>query len=369
MSATIGLPEATTKGIKKTLLSPLNIILALIVIVFTSHTVYQMKKNKKTFKKVMSDDAKLLTSPTAIVTVLGFVTGLSEAIIFQNLKVYGMKNGIGKLFIMPDKQTLKQTALVLLIVSVLTGLLTDVTLKLMVKDDKACNGNDKPSEKPKLKIKTIKNEKVTDFAIRHWVIIAMIIIILYIVCRAYTNRRRRLLNGNSESNFAGTPSGSTAPVAAPAPAPSPAPAPAPSLVPDSGSLAPVAGPTPEPTPTPTSGGSGTGGHHGGGGHHRPYPYPYPYPFPYYPYNYGTTYLLDTFDGGSRSTCYRRVTMENGRTVCMSRREYIIYVKGRKSFWSEKLVAAKASDESPSKISAIKKKLNRVNDILDSEGVS
>lgn len=126
-------------SIKRVLSNPVTMLLAIAVIFITAHTVYQIEKKKKTFKQVMADDLKLLATPTAIVSILGFVTGLFEAIIFQNLKVHGLSTGLksGKLFEIPNKDDFKQTVIVLIITSILTGLLTDLTIRLLNKEKAA----------------------------------------------------------------------------------------------------------------------------------------------------------------------------------------------------------------------------------------
>ncbi len=134
LTATIA--NDTQSSFKKVLTSPVTIILAFMVIIFTAHTVYQIERKKKTFKDVINDDLKLLGSPTAVVSILGFVTGLCEAVIFQNLKTHGLSGGIksGKLFEIPDKESFKQTLIVLTITSILTGLLTDLTIRMIAKE-------------------------------------------------------------------------------------------------------------------------------------------------------------------------------------------------------------------------------------------
>lgn len=136
-TATISNAASDAKSsIGKVLSNPLTMILALLVALFTAHTVYQIERKKKTFKQVINDDLKLLASPTAIVSILGFVTGVCEAIIFQNLKVHGLSAGLksGKLFEIPNKDEFKQTLIVLIITSILTGLLTDLTIRMLNKE-------------------------------------------------------------------------------------------------------------------------------------------------------------------------------------------------------------------------------------------
>ncbi len=139
-AAALNLSTAGVEGsLKRTLSNPITFTLALVVMFLTAHTMYQVRRKGKTVKGALIDDAKLLATPTAIVAILGFVTGLGEAIIFQNLKVYGLKEGLksGSLFSIPDKKEFTQTVMVLIVTSILTGLLTDLTLRMLPKEEPA----------------------------------------------------------------------------------------------------------------------------------------------------------------------------------------------------------------------------------------
>lgn len=124
----------STNPIKRTLSNPINFTLFLGIILLTIHVVYIMRRKGKTFGQAMAEEGKLLASPTAVVAILGFITGLGEAIIFQNVKVHGIKGGT-KLFTMPNKKELGETVTVLIVTSILTGLLTDMTLRMLPKDE------------------------------------------------------------------------------------------------------------------------------------------------------------------------------------------------------------------------------------------
>lgn len=128
-----------------------------------------------------------------------------------------------------------------------------------------------------------------------------------------------------------------------------------------------------PAPPPPPGPPGPPPPPGPPGPHPPHPQPpYPYPYPYFWGGPSYVYGLDIVDGGypNRSSCFKRVTMkENGaeRTVCLSRREYVLYVQGRRDYWSEKLKVAKTKNFNWLEILRIQNKLSRANDILASLG--
>lgn len=128
--------ETTAAGIKKTLSHPIVFILFLLVIFLTAHTVYQVKRKGKTVGGALKDDAKLLATPTAIIAILGFVTGLAEFIITDNVNTHGFPDSItkGKIFALPDKKKLLHTSMTLAVASVLTGLLTELALRSLPKE-------------------------------------------------------------------------------------------------------------------------------------------------------------------------------------------------------------------------------------------
>lgn len=127
---------SATADIKKTLANPMVFILFLLVIFLTAHTVYQVKRKGKTVGGALKDDAKLLASPTAIIAILGFVTGLTEYIITDNVNTHGFPDSItkGKIFALPDKKKLLHTSMTLAVASVFTGFLTDLALKMLPKE-------------------------------------------------------------------------------------------------------------------------------------------------------------------------------------------------------------------------------------------
>jgi|694.fasta_scaffold06481_25 heme/copper-type cytochrome/quinol oxidase subunit 2 len=125
---TIAVSEKETKS---TLMNPMVFILFLLVIFLTVRTVYQVKRKGKTVGGALKDDAKLLATPTAVVAILGFVTGLVEFIVTDNVNQYGFPDSItkGKLFALPDKKYLITTSVTLAVASVITGILTDLALR------------------------------------------------------------------------------------------------------------------------------------------------------------------------------------------------------------------------------------------------
>ena len=121
----------TDKETKSNLKNPVVFILFVLVIFLTAHTVYQVKRKGKTVGGALKDDLKLLATPTAVVAILGFVTGLIEFIITDNVNEHGFPDSIktGKIFALPDKKTLISTTVTLAIASTITGFLTDLALK------------------------------------------------------------------------------------------------------------------------------------------------------------------------------------------------------------------------------------------------
>ena len=121
----------TEKETKSTLMNPMVFILLLLVIFLTAHTVYQVRRKGKTVGGALKDDLKLLATPTAVVAILGFVTGLVEFIITDNVNAYGFPDSItkGKIFELPDKKKLISTTVTLAIASAITGVLTELALR------------------------------------------------------------------------------------------------------------------------------------------------------------------------------------------------------------------------------------------------
>ncbi len=187
----------------------------------------------------------------------------------------------------------------------------------------------------------------------------LIIIVVIILIYVYYLSKNKEEGGSSESSFApgpGAPArGGFAPIPgamsggggaglAPPPPPSPSPAP-----PSGGAPIP---PPPPPGPTP---------------HPHP-PQPWPYPWPYFWGGPNYVYGLDIVDNIA-PPCYKRVTVGDGaaeRTVCMSRREYVIYVQGRREYWIEKLKVAKSNGAGRSKLNDIQAKIDKTNRILSYE---
>jgi hypothetical protein len=130
-----GIPLETSE--KKGFGNPLAIILILLVVFETIRVVYISRKKSLTIGQALKNDAKLLATPTAIVAILGFVTGVMEFVIASNVKQYGFPDSIKglKLFTLPPKKDLIQTATIILIVSTITGVLTDLTLKRIIEGD------------------------------------------------------------------------------------------------------------------------------------------------------------------------------------------------------------------------------------------
>ncbi len=125
---TVAVSEKETKS---TLMNPMVFILLLLVVFLTAHTVYQVKRKGKTVGEALKDDLKLLATPTAVVAILGFVTGLVEFIITDNVNAYGFPDSIakGKIFELPDKKKLISTTVTLAIASAITGVLTEFALR------------------------------------------------------------------------------------------------------------------------------------------------------------------------------------------------------------------------------------------------
>lgn len=125
---TVAVSEKETKS---TLMNPMVFILLLLVVFLTAHTVYQVKRKGKTVGEALKDDLKLLATPTAVVAILGFVTGLVEFVITDNVNAYGFPDSItkGKIFELPDKKKLISTTVTLAIASAITGVLTELALR------------------------------------------------------------------------------------------------------------------------------------------------------------------------------------------------------------------------------------------------
>lgn len=134
MSAT-GTTSSEKGGILKIFSNPLFFMLLLMVIFLTAHTTYQVKKKGKKVGEALKDDLKLLATPTAVVAILGFVTGLAEFIITDNVNKHGFPDSIakGKIFELPDKKTLVSTVVTLAIASAITGFLTELALRSLPK--------------------------------------------------------------------------------------------------------------------------------------------------------------------------------------------------------------------------------------------
>jgi hypothetical protein len=134
-TATATTSEGSLSGLK----NPWTFILIIFVVFLTANTVYQVRRKGKTVGQALKDDAKLLASPTAVVAILGFITGLTEYIIISNVNEYGFPDSLkgGKIFSLPPKKELFQTMATLLIVSVITGFLTDLALKALPGEAKA----------------------------------------------------------------------------------------------------------------------------------------------------------------------------------------------------------------------------------------
>lgn len=137
MESTIAI-ESQEKEYKNVLTNPVTLILIAITVFLTARTVYNVRRKNKTVGQSFKDDAKLLASPTAVVAILGFVTGLTEYIIVSNVNEFGVGEAIktGKIFKLPAKKEFFQTALTLLIVSVITGLLTEKALSLLPEESR-----------------------------------------------------------------------------------------------------------------------------------------------------------------------------------------------------------------------------------------
>jgi hypothetical protein len=128
METGIELEKSEKKGY-----NPLMIILLCLVIFETVRVVYLSNKKKKTIGSVLKDDAKLLSTPTAIVAIMGFVTGVMEFVIVNNVNKYGFTDSFkgGNKVTIPPKDELIKTSTTILIVSIITGFLTDITLKMV----------------------------------------------------------------------------------------------------------------------------------------------------------------------------------------------------------------------------------------------
>ena len=129
--------SSVKSDIKSTLTNPITFILFLLVIFLTAHTIYMVKRKGKTVGGALKDDAKLLATPTAVISILGFVTGLMEFIITDNVNTHGFPDSItkGKIFTLPDKKKLLHTSMTLAVASLFTGFLTDLTLRMLPKEN------------------------------------------------------------------------------------------------------------------------------------------------------------------------------------------------------------------------------------------
>ncbi len=200
-------------------------------------------------------------------------------------------------------------------------------------------------------MEAIKNF-MKNYPITSSVILAFFIYMIYVALKGKKGAQK-LITG--ESSFTPTP-GSPRGVFAPVPPP---PAPGPPAVPP----APPGPPAPPSPPTP------------GAGHREDHPRPpYPYPYPYgpynYPYQYSTVYLLDSGDTDVNrdNPCYQKIADSRGDlTICVTRREYIIYLKGRLEYWREKFKTAITHGEF-STVTDTYKKIANIKSILKAEGV-
>lgn len=123
---------------KKAKFSPGVLILMGLVAFVTAYVVYQVQYKKKTVKEAFSEVGKSIGSPTGIVAILGFVMGIGEFIITDNVNQYGFAGAAksGNLFQVPSKEKLQSTVTTLFVTSILTGVLTDLTLRLLPQDAK-----------------------------------------------------------------------------------------------------------------------------------------------------------------------------------------------------------------------------------------
>lgn len=122
----------------KSKFTPGTLILMGIVAVATAYIVYQVQYKKKTLKEALAEVGKSIGSPTGIVAILGFIMGIGEFIITDNVNQYGFSEAVktGNLFQMPSKDKLQSTVTTLFITSILTGVLTDLTLRLLPQEAK-----------------------------------------------------------------------------------------------------------------------------------------------------------------------------------------------------------------------------------------
>lgn len=134
MEAAIAI-EAQEKEYKNVLTNPVTLILIAITVFLTARTIYNVKRKGKTVGQSLRED---IASPTFIVGLVGFVTGLSEFIIVSNINEFGVGESLktGKIFKLPPKKEFIQTAVTLLIVSAITGLLTEQALKMLPEESR-----------------------------------------------------------------------------------------------------------------------------------------------------------------------------------------------------------------------------------------
>ena len=116
-------------------ISPGLIIMTLILMAATAYMVYQIRAKKKSFVDASKGLGKLIASPTGVVAILGFMSGLTEYIVADNVNTFGFKDSVlspkSKLFRLPEKEKLMKTATTLAVASFLTGLATDAVLRLL----------------------------------------------------------------------------------------------------------------------------------------------------------------------------------------------------------------------------------------------
>lgn len=118
----------SAEGWKKTLKNPITLVLVILTVLITVRVVYQRRKTGKATKDVLNEDLKYLSSPTFIVSAMGTVTGVGEALIYYNL---GQSAGDKFQFKVPPKEELFKTLSVVVVSSIITGLLTELVLKML----------------------------------------------------------------------------------------------------------------------------------------------------------------------------------------------------------------------------------------------
>lgn len=169
---------------------------------------------------------------------------------------------------------------------------------------------------------------------------------LYIVTAI--QRRRRVDSGESSFVPSSPPPirGVFAPIPTPPAGGAPPPPPAPPVPPPPGPPAP---PSPD---------------HGHGHHH-----PHHGPYPYYPYGYWQDPAIFLIDPPA-SSCYKWVkTGENSRqSICLSRKQYVVYLRGRLMHWRDMLKDA-SNKRQTNRASKITEKINTIIHLLQTEGVT